>query len=83
MCNERIFKGKRTWGMHSEETKRAASLGKFEPWEPEEPLKTFYEMSKGEWQPDGCGELPLWQCDPVVKSEACKNSLLSPWQCGN
>ena len=40
-------------------------------WEPEEPLKTFYEMSKGEWQPDGCGELPLWQCDPVLKVRVC------------
>ena len=40
----------------------------FEEWRPEEPLRTFYQMSKSEWQPDGCGELPLWKCDPEVKA---------------
>jgi hypothetical protein len=76
--------GKRHWDAPGlEERRRAAAAGEFDEWEPEEPLKTFYEMSKGEWQPDGCGELPLWQCDPALKATKCKNELLSPWQCGN
>ena len=39
--------------------------------------------SSSSLQPDGCGELPLWQCDPSVKAKQCDNALLSPWQCGN
>eukprot|EP01043_Picozoa_sp_COSAG02_P013875 COSAG02_NODE_561_length_20308_cov_42.799495_20_plen_124_part_00 len=76
--------GKRSWDAPLlEERKRAAHLQDFKPWEPLEPLKTFYDMSKAEWQPDGCGELPLWQCDPHEKAKKCANELLSPWQCGN
>lgn len=76
--------GKRSWDVPGlEQRRRAAAAGNFTEWEPEEPLRTFYEMSKGEWQPDGCGELPLYECDPEVKARKCKNALLSPWQCGN
>jgi len=74
--------GPRTWEAPNRTSLADAHAGNFEPWEPEEPLKTFYEMSHDEWQPDGCGELPLWKCDPHVKAKSCKNNLLSPWQCG-